>query len=138
MKAAIVALIVNAVFSVILMFPLKHGGLALATSIASAVNVIMLSVVLKRRIGVFLDREFYQSTVKIFISSMAMWGVILLVGAFMPWRDEGTLNERLLFLIVCIATGMATFFIFSCMIKCSEMMSIIALIKKKIRNVNIQ
>ena len=31
MKAAIVALIVNALFSLILMFPLKHGGLALTT-----------------------------------------------------------------------------------------------------------
>lgn len=138
MKAAIVALIVNAVFSIILMFPLKHGGLALATSIASAVNVIMLSVVLRRKIGVFLDREFYQSTVKIFISSMAMWGVILLIGAFMPWRDGGTFSERLLFLTVCITTGMAAYFIFSCMIKCSEMISIINLIKKKIWNVNIQ
>ena len=51
MKAAIVALIVNAVFSVALMFPLKHGGIALATSIATAVNVGMLWVILKRRIG---------------------------------------------------------------------------------------
>ena len=37
-RTAASALIVNAAFSVALMFPLKHGGIALATSIASAVG----------------------------------------------------------------------------------------------------
>jgi len=40
---------------------MKHGGLALATSLGSAVNVIYLSVVLWRRIGSFLERPFFLS-----------------------------------------------------------------------------
>lgn len=132
MKAAIVALIVNVVFSVLLMFPLKHGGLALATSIASAVNVLLLTVVLKRRIGAFLDQEFYRSVFKVFASSAGMWIVILLAGAFFPWHVGGPLSERLLYLVVCIATGMAAFFIFSRLLKCSEMMTVIEMIKGKI------
>jgi putative peptidoglycan lipid II flippase len=138
MKAAIVALIVNVIFSVVLMFPLKHGGLALATSIASAVNVMMLYFVLKKRIGAILDREFYRSTFKIFVSSMVMWGAILLVEVFLPWRVNGPLSERLFFLTMCISTGAATFFILSCMIKCSEMMTVIEMIKGKIRGSKIQ
>jgi len=133
MVAAIVALVTNVIASVILMFPLKHGGLALATSIASAVNVIMLSVVLRRRIGTFLDGEFYRSTVKICVSSIVMWGMILLVDVFLPWRTEGPFDERLLFLTVCITVGIFSFFIMSYMTKCPEMMAIIHTIKKKLR-----
>ena len=77
MKAAIVALIVNAAFSVALMFPLKHGGIALATSIASAVNVGMLWMILNRKVGTILDSQFYLSLGKTLLASLVMWGVIL-------------------------------------------------------------
>ncbi len=133
MKAAIVALIVNVIFSLILMFPLKHSGLALATSIASAVNVVMLAIILRRRIGAFLDEAFYRSTFKICISSIVMWGAILLVEIFLPWSIEAPLRERVLFLSVCIAAGMAAYLIVSHLMKCSEMMAISEMVKKKIR-----
>ena len=42
-KAAIIALVFNIIASLILMNPLKHNGLALANSLASMVNVIILS-----------------------------------------------------------------------------------------------
>jgi len=41
-RIAVVALIVNMVLNIILIFPLKHAGLALATSIASGVNSSLL------------------------------------------------------------------------------------------------
>ena len=133
MKAAIVALIVNVICSVALMFPLQHSGLALATSIATAVNVIMLSVKLRKKIGGFLDQEFYRSVFKIFISSLAMWGTILLVEMVLPWRDDGSLRERILFLAVCITAGMAAFFVSACFIKCAEMTMIINSVKRHVR-----
>ena len=138
MKAAIVALLVNAVFSVILMFPLKHGGLALATSIATSVNVIMLSVILKKRIGVFLNREFYRSVFKMLLSSLAMWVVIILIGIIFPWRDKGPLNERILYLILCIFAGTATYFIAAGLTKCKEMTMIIDTVKRKLTRVKSQ
>jgi putative peptidoglycan lipid II flippase len=138
MKAAIVALLVNAVFSVILMFPLKHGGLALATSIATSVNVIMLSVILKKRIGVFLNREFYRSIYKMLLSSLAMWVVIIIIGIIIPWRDKGPLDERLLYLILCIFAGTAAYFIAASLTKCSEMTMIIDMLKRKMRRPKVQ
>ena len=49
-KTATVCLIINAVLNGILMFPLKVGGIALASSIASAANCFLLWRVLKKRI----------------------------------------------------------------------------------------
>jgi putative peptidoglycan lipid II flippase len=132
MMAGIVAFVVNGICSVLLMYPLKHSGLALATSIATAVNVVMLSVILKRKIGAFFNREFYHSIFNISLSSLAMWGVIIVIEAILPWRNEGHLNERLFYLTLCIVAGMATFFTAARLTKCSEMTMIINVIKKKL------
>ncbi|MCX5828715.1 MAG: murein biosynthesis integral membrane protein MurJ [Deltaproteobacteria bacterium] len=132
MKAAIVALIVNVACSVVLMSPMKHGGLALATSIASAVNVIMLGIILKKRIGSYLNREFYRSLGKITAASLVMWGAIMVVEIFIPWKITGPFDGRLLFLIASISGGMATFFVMSWLLKCSEMVMVIRTIKGKL------
>jgi putative peptidoglycan lipid II flippase len=131
MKAAIVALIVNVVFSVALMFPLKHGGLALATSIASAVNVGMLWVILKKRIGELLDREFYLSVGRTAIASLVMWGVILLIGTIYPWQVAGPFNPRLNYLLLCIAGGVSAFFGAALLLKSPEMTSIFGSIRRR-------
>jgi putative peptidoglycan lipid II flippase len=110
MKAAIVALIVNAAFSVALMFPLKHGGIALATSIASMVNVAMLWVILNRRIGAILGLEFYHSLGKTVLASLVMWGVILAIGLLYPWHTSGPFDARLIYLTLCVFGGAAAFF----------------------------
>jgi len=49
-KTATVCLVINAVLNGILMFPLKVGGIALASSIASAANCFLLWQVLSQRI----------------------------------------------------------------------------------------
>jgi putative peptidoglycan lipid II flippase len=50
-KVAAVALLANVAFSLILMGPLAHGGLALALSIASAIQLFLLIILLKRKIA---------------------------------------------------------------------------------------
>jgi len=132
MKAAIVALIVNVVCSVILMYPLKHGGLALATSIASTVNVVMLSIILRRRVGTFLDRGFYQSFGKIALSSGVMWLALLVVDLVLPWRNESRFSERLLYLCLTVAVGMAAFFASSWVQRSPELVLFVGAVKRKL------
>jgi len=123
MKAAIVALIVNAAFSVALMFPLKHGGLALATSIASAVNVGMLWVILTRRIGRVLDRDFYRSVGKTALASLVMWGAILMIDWVYPWQTSGPFKVRFVHLALCIVGGGGTFFAAAAFLKSPEIVT---------------
>ncbi len=132
MKAAIVALIVNVGFSVVLMFPLKHGGLALATSIATAVNVGMLWVILRRRIGKLLDREFYRSFGRTSLASLVMWGVILLIGLLYPWNTGGPFNSRLIHLILCVAGGSTAFFGAALLMKSPEITEALGSIRRRL------
>ena len=133
MKAAVVALVVNVVFSLTLMFPLKHGGLALATSIASAVNVILLTVILTRKIGCFMNRDFYGAVFRMILASAVMWMAIILVDWIFPWKTGGAFQDRLSFLTVAIAVGAATFFSACAALKIPEMTAIIGILQRKIR-----
>ena len=133
LKAAFVALFVNVAMSLILMSPLQHGGLALATSLASMVNVAMLAFILRKKIGTFLDGEFYRSLGKTAISSLAMGGAIFLVGHFLPWDRLSSFSFRLGFLAVSITLGMATFLACAYLTRNSEMMMAIAALKRRIK-----
>ena len=132
MKAAVVALVVNAAFSVALMFPLKHGGLALATSIASAVNVGMLWVILQRRVGEILDREFYRSVGKTALAALVMWGVIFAIGLLFPWRPSGPFNARLVHLVLCVAGGGGAFFAAAALLKSPEVVTATEALRRRL------
>lgn len=121
MRAAIVALVVNAAASVVLMFPLQHGGIALATSLASAVNVSMLWVILRRRMGPIVDGEFYLSLGKTILASCVMAGAIGALDFLWPWPPAGPLAARSLHLAARILAGLAAFGIAACLLRSPEM-----------------
>lgn len=79
-KAALIALAVNAVLNWVLMHPLKQGGIALATSIASAVNFFHLIFAFQKKYGAFDWRPFWKSFLKIAAASavMGVWSLVML------------------------------------------------------------
>ncbi|MBW1987933.1 MAG: murein biosynthesis integral membrane protein MurJ [Deltaproteobacteria bacterium] len=50
-RSAMISMAANAVFALALMGPMLHAGLALATSLASGVNLLILVALLRRRLG---------------------------------------------------------------------------------------
>jgi putative peptidoglycan lipid II flippase len=79
-KIAVVSLIVNIFLSILLMGPMRHAGLALATSLASAVNLILLIVALRKRLGRIEGHNILRSVVKSMVCAAVMGFVIGLVG----------------------------------------------------------
>jgi len=132
MKAAVIALIVNVVASLILMYPLKHNGIALASSIAATVNVLVLTIILKRKIGKFLDRAFYYSVFKIILSSVLMLFAIGVMEYVIPWNTHAGFKARLLYLSVAVTAGAATFFISAYLLKSPEMQAFANIVKKRL------
>ncbi len=132
MRAAICALVVNALGSIALMFPLQHGGIALATSLASAVNVGMLWVILTRRIGPILDGAFFRAAAKTALASLLMWGVILLIGLLTPWDPAGPFAARLVYLALCVTAGGVAFFAAAALLKSPDITVVLGTLRRRI------
>ncbi|MCX6356617.1 MAG: murein biosynthesis integral membrane protein MurJ [Candidatus Aureabacteria bacterium] len=71
-KVACVAVAANIVMDYLLMKPLKHGGLALATSLASFLNISLLLLMLRKKIGSLGMRRVGRSSLKILAAIAAM------------------------------------------------------------------
>jgi putative peptidoglycan lipid II flippase len=71
-KTASVSLLVNLVLNLILMWPLKVGGLALATSIAAMFNFITLYVILVKRVGDIDTSRILDTFARVFAASLVM------------------------------------------------------------------
>jgi putative peptidoglycan lipid II flippase len=78
-KIAGVSLLLNIVLNALLMFPLKIGGLALATSISGIITFFFLFIILSKRLGGFAGRKILFSFLRIFAASSCMAGVCFLV-----------------------------------------------------------
>jgi len=132
MRAAIISFVINLVASLALMYSMKHKGLALANSLSAIVNVFILSFVLRKKIGKFLDRSFYMSVSKIILSSIAMIGSIMIVDYFLPWNTYANFQTRLIYLASTIVIGFGVFFTSAYLLRSQEVHSLINMLKKRL------
>jgi len=115
-KIAIIALITNFILNItfINIFPLigwmPHAGLALATSIASWLNVIILSIILFKKEHFYFDDQLKRSFKKITIMTIAMSLVLIFLKTLI---DDNMLYEssiRYMSLTALIFMGILTYF----------------------------
>lgn len=132
MKAAMISFMVNLIFSLALMYPMKHKGLALANSLSAVVNVFILYLMLRKKIGSFLHRSFYASVSKIVASSAIMVFSIMIIDYFMPWNVNAAFEKRLIYLICTVIVGAAVFFICAYLLKSPEIQSIVDRVKNRL------
>jgi putative peptidoglycan lipid II flippase len=71
-KTAFASVMVNAALSILFMFPLKLGGLALATTISATFNFLNLYRLLARKIGDFGTKAIVDSFLRAFLASCVM------------------------------------------------------------------
>ena len=81
----------NILLASLLMAPLGHGGLALANSVAVTLEVLALLILLQRRLGRVLDRDFGSLLARLLVASAAMGGAILLLTAYAGRAGWGNL-----------------------------------------------
>jgi putative peptidoglycan lipid II flippase len=71
-KVAGLGLAINVVLNSLLMFPLKTGGLALATSISGIITFGVLFSILKKRLKPFSVRAIFDSFIRVLAASLGM------------------------------------------------------------------
>jgi putative peptidoglycan lipid II flippase len=70
--AGFASVVANVVLAVALMWPLKHAGLALASSLSAYVNLVLLCWLLRRRLGLLGGREALRSLARTCVASAAL------------------------------------------------------------------
>ena len=109
-KIAIVAVLTNISLSALFVFrtPLAHGGLALATSLAAMLNVGLLTIRLRKKIGRIDASRIARSLMKIIPASIAMGVIGWLISQDPVWGHGG----RSLYKIALLGGGIAISILF--------------------------
>jgi putative peptidoglycan lipid II flippase len=108
-KVAFVALLANAGLGALLMKPLRHGGLALATSLAAGLNFALLVILLRRKLGKIGASNIVHSFFKNLGASFLMGAVVLAICSGGPWQKTGVSIEKIGLLLGAILAGIAVY-----------------------------
>jgi putative peptidoglycan lipid II flippase len=125
----------NLIFSLILMrTPLEHGGLALALSLASTVQLVILILLLRRRIGGIEGKAVLGSMVKSLVSSMIMAiGIYGLSLKVFPAMFTGTVVGLTFGVLLVVGAGILIYLISARLLGCTELTSVMNVVRRRRR-----
>jgi len=129
---AFVAFLLNVVFSLILMKPLLHGGLALATTLSALVNMLLLIWLLRRKLGPFGGRGIIVSGAKSLTASVPMGLIVFYACRMADWSQTGHKLIKLTVLGGAIGTGVLVYACFVRLLRSGEAMEMTAIIRNKL------
>jgi putative peptidoglycan lipid II flippase len=135
LKIALICLVANVVFNSAFIFftSLKHAGLALATSLSSMLNLILLFWKLGPKLGRMGLAKDIKSLLRILLCSLCMGLVAYLVCSFGNWTSTGNVVGKALLLGIGIAVGLGVYFICSYWMKNEEMIFLMKMVRRKTR-----
>lgn len=124
----------NLVLNLTLVWPLQEAGLALATSISSAVNVLVLLAILHRRHEhldlASLGRGFARFSLVSGVMGIAAYGVLALLPA------GNSVPQKLVCVVVPVAAGAAVVLVMSALLKFPEFSFMLKAIRRRGRTQN--
>ncbi len=123
------ALILNIVLNLILMIPLKHAGLALATSISSAFYLVTLTVLLHRRSMAPAWKEVFVSLRRIGIAS-----VVLIATCVAYWRlveFPGRTTGQIVWLAGGLLVAIGVYFGVAKALRCAELEILVEAVRRR-------
>lgn len=133
-KVAVVALAANVLLSIVLMQHLKHSGLALANSIASGINFLVLFMFLRKKLKRVDGRKIAFSFVRSLSAAipMGLAGAMLLHGKL--WQVSGYTVQKVFYLSGTMALCLGVYFVLSYMLKSEEFSYILKIVKQKVKS----
>jgi putative peptidoglycan lipid II flippase len=130
-KVSFLALIINIILNSILMFPLKLGGLALATSISGIIAFSILFLLLRKKIHGFNIEVLALSFIRILLASICMGAVCAFISHNIV-LGYGFL-AKLLNLCLAIISGLISYVIFCFILRVEEIQELWRwLVKRKL------
>ena len=102
--SATIAIAANILLGMAFMGPMRHCGLALATALSSMVNLILLVIVLRRKLGVIRWQRILSSGLKTLTAAGAMAAAVILAQQVLMHNDL-TAGGLALAARVCVLIG---------------------------------
>src|SRR4030066_93279 len=130
-KIAVIALATNVIFSIILMNPLKHSGLALSNSIAAGLNFILLFFFLKKKLKQIDTKKVFIAFSKTILASSVMGIIGGLLLRSNIWQIQGYTLDKVFYLSGTIALCTCLYFFLSYIMKSEEVSYILTMIRQR-------
>ncbi len=134
-KISLVCLGTNIILNTIFIFltPLMHGGLALATSLSSMLNLVLLFWRLGPKLGGMDIGRNIKSLLRIFSCSLPMGLAAYLICSVGDWAVSGNTIEKAFILAVGIIAGIGVYLASSYWTKNEEMLFLLDIVKRKMK-----
>lgn len=130
---ALVAFIINFCLSLALMGPLKHGGLALATTLSAFCNMIMLLWLLRRKIGPFGGKGILVTAIKSSAASVPMAAAVWYFCSCVDWSQDGHKLLKGAVLGGAIISGAVVYILMAKLVQSEEVREAVLILRRKFK-----
>jgi putative peptidoglycan lipid II flippase len=124
-KLGFISVVVNVIAAVALMEPLKHAGLALASSIGAWVNFVALAWVARQRLGGVDLRELSASLGRTAVASVAL--AAFCIGCLWLWPPAPSRLREAAWLGGVVLIGAVVFWVASALLRAPERLALLHL-----------
>ena len=129
--ASAINLMVFVALSLLLMGPMQHAGLALATSAAAAAQLVALLWLLRKKTGQLGLRNVVIGAAKVLLASIIMGAAIAFVSTFGRWETGGNDPINLLVFFFSLVCGALIFFVAARLLGVSELDDALAIVTRR-------
>ncbi len=133
-KAAAVSVLANLAFSILLMDRLEAAGLALATALASMLNVGILVIVLNRRLGSVGWASIARSAWRTVLATLPLIVACVWVAGAEVWAHEGEWIAKTIMLAVGIGLSITGYVGVHALLRSEELDVVWGMVKRKVRS----
>ncbi|MCE1226883.1 MAG: murein biosynthesis integral membrane protein MurJ [Geobacteraceae bacterium] len=130
---AFISFVLNLGFSLWLMVPLKHGGLALASSLSALGNMLLLFWLLRRKLGLLGGRRMLRTALSAGAASLPMGLVAWWMAGQLNWSLSGHKLAKAAGLSGVVLSALLVYGLFSRLFRSEEAVEFLGLVKKKLR-----
>ena len=129
---AAVALAANIALSLLLMGPLRHAGLALATALSAILNMAVLLVFLARRLGAFGWEAILRSHARVVLASVPIVVTCLWIAGLGVWAQPEAWAAKTVMLIVGMGISVVSYVTVHALLGSDELNFLWKLVRRKI------
>jgi len=123
-KIATFTFLINLLLSVILMVPMKHSGLALATTLASVANFVLLLIFLRKKVGRLGIKSLMNGVAKTMMGTIIMCSVLYYLLRMVNFKLYSKIESTGVILALTMI-GIFVFGIVEYLLKSNELMVIV-------------